>query len=115
MANKSAKLIKHARHEWSINQPRDYQPLKEEILCFSISILGLVHKSGIKFLVLLFKHFVNTPTLYCRLGRSFNSQLGKYEYQRKKSVPNSKYENKPPCQVKVCASWRVEKKLQSKG
>ena len=44
MANKSAELIKHARHEWSINRPRDYQPMKDENLC--LSILGLVHIYG---------------------------------------------------------------------
>ena len=41
MADKSAKLIKHARHERPINRTRDYQPWKDENLC--LSILGLVH------------------------------------------------------------------------
>ena len=30
MADKSAKLTVHARHEWPKNQPRDYQPWKDE-------------------------------------------------------------------------------------
>ena len=30
MADKSVELIKHARHEWPIKQPRDYQPWKDE-------------------------------------------------------------------------------------
>ena len=45
MVDKSVKLIAHARHEWKINRPRDYQPLKDENLC--LSILGLVHKREI--------------------------------------------------------------------
>ena len=42
--DKSAELIVHARHEWPINWPRDYQPWKDENLC--LSILGLLHKGG---------------------------------------------------------------------
>ena len=44
MADKSAELIVHARHEWPKNRPHDYQPWKDENL--SLSILGLVHKCG---------------------------------------------------------------------
>ena len=44
MANKSVELIVHARHEWSINRPRDHQPWKDENLC--LSILAIIHKSG---------------------------------------------------------------------
>ena len=39
----SAKLIIHARHEWPVNEPKDYHPWKDENLC--LSVLGLVHKS----------------------------------------------------------------------
>ena len=30
MADKSAELIMHARHEWPIKRPQDYQPWKDE-------------------------------------------------------------------------------------
>ena len=33
MTDKLAELIKHARHEWPINRPQDYQPWKAENLC----------------------------------------------------------------------------------
>ena len=33
MADKSVELTLHARHEWPINRPQDYQPWKDEILC----------------------------------------------------------------------------------
>ena len=44
MADKSAELILHARHEWPINRLRDYQSWKDENLC--LFILGLAHESG---------------------------------------------------------------------
>ena len=44
MADKSAELMIHAKHERPINLPRDYKPWKDENLC--LSILGLVYKSG---------------------------------------------------------------------
>ena len=43
-ADKLAKLTVHAKHDWHINRPQDYQPLKDKNLC--LAILGLVHKSG---------------------------------------------------------------------
>ena len=89
-ADKLAELIVLARHVRLINRPLDYRPLKDKNLC--LSLLGLVHKSGkLNFLVLRFKKSVYTPTLYCGWERSFNSQPGKHEYQRKQSVPNSKH------------------------
>ena len=39
MVNKSTELIVHARHEWPINWPPNYQPWKYENLCFSILVL----------------------------------------------------------------------------
>ena len=44
MADKSAKLIVHARNEWLINRPRNYKPWKDENFC--LSIISLLHKSG---------------------------------------------------------------------
>ena len=44
LANKSSELIIHARHEWQIKRPRNYQPWKHENLC--LSILGVVHTDG---------------------------------------------------------------------
>ena len=44
MVDKLVELV-HAKHEWPINLPRNYQPWKDENLC--VSILGLVHKSEI--------------------------------------------------------------------
>ena len=44
LADKSTKLIVHARHGLSINRPRNYQSLKVKNLY--LSLLGLVHKSG---------------------------------------------------------------------
>ena len=37
LADKSAKLIVHARHGWPITRPRDNQPLKDKNLCLSIT------------------------------------------------------------------------------
>ena len=34
MADKSAELIKYARHKWPIHRPRDYQTWKDENLCY---------------------------------------------------------------------------------
>ena len=44
IANKSTKLIKHAKHEWLMKWPRDYQIWTNKKKC--LSILGLVHACG---------------------------------------------------------------------
>ena len=88
LADKSARLIVHAWHGWPINRPRDYQPLKEKTC---LSLLGLVHKSGNWIYWFSTLKSVYTLTLYCGWGRRFNSQPKKCEYQRKKSLPNSKH------------------------
>ena len=89
MADKSDEVIVHARHEWLINQHQD-QPWKNDNVY--LSILGLVHKSGN-----LVSWFSALKIVYIHLSCTVDEaelqfSTRKREFERKKTMPNSKYE-----------------------
>ena len=77
---------------WPINRPQDYQPLKDKNLC--LSVLGLAHKSRnwISWFSALKIVYIHWP--YTVDGAKLQFLSEKQEYQRKKSVPNSKHGKK---------------------
>ena len=77
MADKSTELIIYARHEWPINQTT----LERWTVMF---IYTRISRYGWKWsvLVLCFKNFVYTLTLYFRYERNYKSQPAKLEYQK---------------------------------
>ena len=118
MDNKSARSIQMLLHGWSINRPAWFDcgtdgryiglgntNLWKTKTC--LSILDLVHKrrnwiswfSALKIIYIYI--YIYTFAFCCGWRRSFNSQPGRHEYQRKKFTANSKH-GKTPCQVKVC-------------
>ena len=95
MADKLAELIIHARQEWPIKQPQDYQPWKNEKKC--LSTLGLVHtdRNWVSWFSALNILYIHLPCTLDRRGTKKqiprNSSAKKSLYQTatmtKKSVP----------------------------
>ena len=81
-------------HGWPINRPWNYQPLKEKNSC--LSLLGLIHKSGIwiSWVSSLKKWIIHLPYTVDRAE-------AQETWVPKKSLCQTVNIEKSPCQVKV--------------
>ena len=112
-----AELIINARNEWLIKQPKVLSTLKRWKVMFIYTRLS-TYAWKLSFLVLHFKNFAFTLTLYFRYGRSYKSQPVKLEYQKKVRAKQELWKRKLHARSRYVknylrANWRLAKKLCS--
>ena len=85
---------------WMVDKTALGLPTVERVKVIFIYTRFSTYRWKLSFLVLRFKNFVYTLTLYFRWGRNYKSNPAKLEY--KKSPCQTLTKKKPPCQFKVC-------------